>query len=296
VFVDTNPAPTGLTATRTNGSVELTWDSVVVADGYTVYRGTSSGGPYTKLTDPPVTDTSFTDDSPPDGAAFYVVRTVRDGVESENSAEASVEAPLTPVTDLQTFEADGVTANYSGVDDGAPFTIEADGIVENEFKTEKNDYAAVYAEDGLGESGTVIVKIDDLRRDNFLSMAGIIVRNDMTVTDGPEQGFATLFVKTQGSGLEDYVMAPDEDDSGYIEWASPARRGGGFYEFPSWLKLEKDGTTFTGYMKKAEGDDWTEIYSGDVGSANAVQDVGVFAGSGRTDALGLAEVGEFLST
>lgn len=44
--------------------------------GYNVYRSTTSGGPYTLLTSSPVTQTAYTDATPPAGNDYYVAATV----------------------------------------------------------------------------------------------------------------------------------------------------------------------------------------------------------------------------
>ncbi len=60
-----------------NGTATLTWhaspDAVL---GYHVYRAASFDGPFTRLTDSPVSGTSFTDSSAADGSALYMVRAV----------------------------------------------------------------------------------------------------------------------------------------------------------------------------------------------------------------------------
>ncbi len=70
---DTAPpsAPTGLSATRSGSGVQLTWNANSEPDlqGYSVYRATASGGPYTKLTGALLTNPSYLDNAPPSGAS-----------------------------------------------------------------------------------------------------------------------------------------------------------------------------------------------------------------------------------
>ena len=56
-------APTGLAATPGTGTVSLDWNDNGEGDlaGYTVYRGTSSGGPYSSLNGTLLTASQFTD-------------------------------------------------------------------------------------------------------------------------------------------------------------------------------------------------------------------------------------------
>ena len=76
--------------------VSLSWNAVVSVDGYNVYRGSQSGGPYTKIN--PIVDasTSFVDLSVVAGQTYYYVTTaVKSGVESgySNEVPASIPSP-----------------------------------------------------------------------------------------------------------------------------------------------------------------------------------------------------------
>jgi fibronectin type 3 domain-containing protein len=88
-------APSGLAATAGNGSVSLTWGSVNGVSSYRVYRGTTSGGPYTLAASP--TTTSHTDSALTNGATYYyVVRSFNGTLESANSAQVSA-TPSVPL-------------------------------------------------------------------------------------------------------------------------------------------------------------------------------------------------------
>jgi fibronectin type 3 domain-containing protein len=76
-------------------SVDLTWGpSTSTVVGYNVYRGSQSGGPYSRLNSAPEASTSFTDNSVQGGRTYYYVATAVDqgGAESEFSNE--VQAPV----------------------------------------------------------------------------------------------------------------------------------------------------------------------------------------------------------
>ncbi|MBS1850148.1 MAG: choice-of-anchor D domain-containing protein [Acidobacteria bacterium] len=62
-------------AAQASHSVSLSWASANTATGYNVYRGTVSGGPYTKLTSSPRTSTSYTDSGVSSGATYFYVAT-----------------------------------------------------------------------------------------------------------------------------------------------------------------------------------------------------------------------------
>lgn len=77
--------------------VDLNWiASPSIIDGYFVYRSSQPGGPYSRINDAPVLDTSFVDSDVSAGQTyFYVVTAVASGVESaySNESEANVPTP-----------------------------------------------------------------------------------------------------------------------------------------------------------------------------------------------------------
>jgi hypothetical protein len=75
-------------------SVSLNWvasTSVNVA-GYNVYRGTASGGPYTKLTSSLAQGTSYTDNNVQAGKTYYYVATAVDGNSRESTYSTQAKA------------------------------------------------------------------------------------------------------------------------------------------------------------------------------------------------------------
>jgi hypothetical protein len=67
-------------------------------------------------------------------------------------------------------------------------------------------------------------------------------------------------------------MQWDSDGDGYLDTQTVA----GSTTYPCTLKLERSGTTFTGYYSTDEGDTFAKIDSVDIAEANDVQDVGLF--------------------
>jgi hypothetical protein len=100
LFRDRTPParPARPVAAREAGStaVVLDWPDGRAADlaGYHVYRATTAGGPYARLTNAPLVRSTYRDPSPPAGAAlFYVVRAVDTSVNTSGPS-AEVTAPL----------------------------------------------------------------------------------------------------------------------------------------------------------------------------------------------------------
>jgi hypothetical protein len=81
-------APTGLSATAATGQVNLSWTGSSGATSYNVMRGTTSGGPYTKIAN--ASTTSYLDGGVTAGTTYYyVVVAVNGSGQSGNSNQAS---------------------------------------------------------------------------------------------------------------------------------------------------------------------------------------------------------------
>jgi hypothetical protein len=79
-----------------NHSVTLTWEAPVASvAGYNVYRGTASAGPFTKMTNSPHPDPTFTDASVVAGTTYFYMTTAVSptGKESDHSNQVQVTIP-----------------------------------------------------------------------------------------------------------------------------------------------------------------------------------------------------------
>lgn len=117
-------------------TVNMAWDRSPdpgVA-GYNIYRGTTSGGPYTKLNlnllpQPPAPETPMYSDMTPAGSQltyYYVVRSQSvGGVESANSNEVAFNPPPAPPTNLRIVSFTAANLNIDGVKvaSGPPFPV-----------------------------------------------------------------------------------------------------------------------------------------------------------------------------
>jgi cellulose 1,4-beta-cellobiosidase len=95
-------APTGVTATVSGSSIVISWTAVSNATGYSVYRGTTSGGEGTTAIGTSTT-TSYTDSSVTAGTTYYY--TVK-ATSSTSASGASNEANATTIPSAPT----GLTA------------------------------------------------------------------------------------------------------------------------------------------------------------------------------------------
>ncbi|MGW2640640.1 hypothetical protein [Streptomyces sp. NPDC001348] len=102
--------------------------------------------------------------------------------------------------------------------------------------------------------------------DNPSSKYGIAVANDLTA---PEKGGYAVLTMSKSYGVE---FMTDSDGDGRLDtWA-----GGGGSTHPAWLRLVRDGTTYTAYST-TNGLAWNEIASATVPSASGALDAGVVA-------------------
>ena len=87
-FPDAPPAPTGLTATASDGQVSLSWSASSGATSYNVKSSTTSGGSYTTVMN--VATTNFVATGLTNGTTYYfVVSALNMGGESANSSETN---------------------------------------------------------------------------------------------------------------------------------------------------------------------------------------------------------------
>jgi hypothetical protein len=120
---------------------------------------------------------------------------------------------------------------------------------------------------------------------NAWAKAGIMVRNDIT-NAAASPGFLILAV-APGHG---YVVQWDANGDGQLDSNSaPPNQGTGTATYPSWLKLVRSGTSYTGYYSVDGGTTWTAVATVDVPSAAATQDAGVFATSHNSGVVGEAD-------
>ena len=89
-------------------SVALSWTpSTSSVVGYNVYRGTTTGGPYSKITSMNA-DTTYVDSSVQSGQTYFYVTTAVDGSGKEsansNQTQAVIPTPIGHSAGLQTFE------------------------------------------------------------------------------------------------------------------------------------------------------------------------------------------------
>ncbi len=132
-----------------------------------------------------------------------------------------------------------------------------------------DQYGSAYLPHGLGDSDSAIVKLENPdRRTNWVGRAGIMVRQDIS-KPGQSPGYL-VFGASPANG---YSLEWDSDGDGRIDKRTVLD---GYTNWPCWLKLERQGSKFTGYSSK-DGANWSKIGEAEVPGASGPLDVGVFA-------------------
>nr|WP_194895430.1 NEW3 domain-containing protein [Catenulispora pinisilvae] len=154
-----------------------------------------------------------------------------------------------------------------------------------------DQYSSVYQQGAEHDGSTTVVEVTSQADTSVWAKAGIMVRDDITGA-GSSPGYLVLAV-TPGNG---YVLQWDSTGSGQLDSNSaPSNSGLGTAAYPSWLKLVRSGSTFTGYYS-TDDVTWTQVGTATVPSVNATQDVGTFmtahndgsGDSGEVDFTGFA--------
>ena len=132
-----------------------------------------------------------------------------------------------------------------------------------------DQYGSAYLPHGLGDSDSAIVKLENPdRRTNWVGRAGIMVRQDIS-KPGQSPGYL-VFGASPANG---FALEWDSDGDGRIDKRTALD---GYTNWPCWLKLERQGSKFTGYSSK-DGVNWSKIGEAEVPGADRPLDVGVFA-------------------
>lgn len=152
---------------------------------------------------------------------------------------------------------------------GDQFAIWAGGQDLSGWKDEKG---VIYRDDAAGEKATVQAQLVSQDSASPVGKAGIALANDLTA---PEKGGYAVLVMTQQYGLE--FMTDGDGDGKLDTWA-----GGGSTYHPAYLKLTRDGATYTAYASK-DGDTWSQVGTAQVPSAAGTGDAGMVASAANVN-------------
>jgi glucose/arabinose dehydrogenase/PKD repeat protein len=112
-----------------------------------------------------------------------------------------------------------------------------------------DEYGAVYLPGAAGTEWTATVKIASQGNSAGSAKAGIIVRNDVT-QPGRSPGYAALAIRPSGG----FEWLRDGDGNGTLDTST----GGGTSSYPAWVRLVRDGDSYTAYWSK-DGVNFTAV-------------------------------------
>jgi alpha-glucosidase (family GH31 glycosyl hydrolase) len=166
---------------------------------------------------------------------------------------------------------------------GDQFAIATDGVDVQQGAGDQ--YGAIYLPGAAGSQSSAVVRVDSQANTNAWAKAGIMIRTDVTKA-GASPGYALIAV-TPGNGV---AFQWDGDSNGFID--GNINTGGGTGAAPIWLKLVRDGSTFTGYYSTNDSS-WTKVGSATVPGTTSNEDVGMFMTSHAPGTVGQADFSGF---
>ncbi|MFC4563571.1 ThuA domain-containing protein [Nocardiopsis mangrovi] len=214
----------------------------------------------------------------PDGRHEIRARATSDTGATRDSRRAAIVVGGDDVRPPWTTHATG-EAEFAQYGDDA-FTIESDGA---DMWQATDEYGAVFQPGAAGGSFTATVRVDALDAAHPRAKAGIIVREDMTLP-GESPGYVAV-TTTGGDGPE---MLWDADGDGRLE---SSQFGAADAERPLWLRLERDGDTFTGSYS-TDGEEFTAVEEATVAAPERL-DIGMAVTAHSTEETARAEFSGF---
>lgn len=216
--------------------VVLDWNPASGASGYNIKRATSSGGPYTNVAN--VTATNYTDTGVLRGVSyFYVVSATNTCGESyynsmEDLASGGLPPPWTDA-DVGTVGTVG-SANYNN----GTFNVQGEGF---DIGSSSDTFNFAYMT--MTNNGVFIARLASAQGSGKV---GIMLRDS---TNSNSRMAAVLY--DIGAGI---VRFPTRTStSGNMSWID-----GAAMTSPQWFKLQRSGSTFTGYASE-DGVTWTGV-------------------------------------
>jgi Alpha galactosidase A/Alpha galactosidase C-terminal beta sandwich domain/NPCBM-associated, NEW3 domain of alpha-galactosidase len=133
-------------------------------------------------------------------------------------------------------------------------------------------YSAIYLPGAVGTTSTVDTQVVSQQNLTGFGKAGIIVRNSMTGSGTTPEG-VILFESPSGGVQLEWT----NDGGTFINSVTPAN-GTIPKTLPIWLRLVRDGSTYTGYFSP-DGRNWLQVGTATVPGQADTQDAGIFVTS-----------------
>jgi len=221
------PAPTGFAATPGNYSVTLSWSPTPNARYYQVYRAETSGGPYFRVGEYQIFETTWTHAGlTPYVTGYYVVSAFGDGGESAYSEERSATpyALPAPPTGATITGVDMHALGLAWIDqanDETGFRIERS--IDNANFLEITNLPAdttAFWDEGLADNTTYFYRIRAFNNDGASAPAEV---SGTTLIDFPDT--PTGLTATAGNAQVSLAWLPSARAASYIVWRATVSGG-----------------------------------------------------------------------
>jgi alpha-glucosidase len=230
-------AATGASASGGVGFVQVGWSAVAGATGYTVQRGTTSGGPYTTV-GAALVGTALTDTSVSAGTEyFYTVAATNTYGMGNASSEVSAAATGTGLAaawkdaDVGGTGATGYATFYNGT-----YTINGAGADVWNSSDAFNFLSQSWSGDGV-----LIARVANMMDTDPWAKAGVMFRE--TLANNSNYSFAMM---TPGEGTAFQLRNPSNVSANTTGVSAPY-----------WVQLVRSGNSFSAYAAP-DGVNWTQ--------------------------------------
>ena len=198
-----------------------------------------------------------------------------DGRAASVSASVPVTTAAAVQAPYQTYSsATDATSAYGQA--GEQFGIEGAGT---DLYSGTDDYSTIYQSGVAGTDSTIQTEVTSQQDMAGFAKAGIIVRNDMTASGSAPEG--VILYESPSGGIQ---LEWDDNGGPWIDNVTPDN-GTIPDSLPVYLKLTRDGSTYTGYYS-TDGSTWQTVGSVSVPDQASTQDAGMFVTSHAAGSLG----------
>ena len=269
------PSPTGLLALAGSSQVELRWNPSPnnSAQGYSVLRSTTNGGPYTSIASwTASTYPRYTDTTAGNGTTYYyVVAAINQSGTSVNSSQASA-TPVTPGSlpsgwtnqDVGTVGASG-HATYANAKNGLFLVSGTGGGLGGTSDTGYNYTCTSVTGDYI-----LTARLWSVSWNSGGGEVGLMMRETLSANSREVQ------MTLGGTGLREGKAGLRTTTGGNLN-----HYGGNDYTVtPSWFRLQRAGNTFTAY-ESSDGLTWYAVKSATISMASSYY-VGLVMDNGST--------------
>jgi uncharacterized lipoprotein YddW (UPF0748 family) len=252
-------APTGLSASAGNGSIDLDWNDSTATDlaGYNVYRSTSSGGPYTQI-DTQIPLSRYTDSGLTNSTTYHYRVTAEDYSLNESGNSATVSATPVNTIPANALDMDNFTIGGYGTQDvnSSSWELQDSGytmrLYGNTWKTLNLNYTV---------TANTVIEFDYKSTGTEPEIGGIVFDNDLSLSSGQ----TWKVYGTQNYGITTYDNYSGND---WVHYTIPvgATLSAGTYQYLVLMNDKDSGSGTNSFIRNIEVYEETFILDDDNGS------------------------------